>query len=537
MILNILGSDNISLAANIKNENLTTKSYVFDLDDLEGSEIKELYNLKEDEIPSKYNLKDKIELFVEDQKLTDLCDLYAGIKSIETNYALTTGSSVDLSERYMDYISSKYFYGDRELGTLNDSAAFAYASMYGVALESDVSKEVSDTSIIETAAPVCRVISTVDFKELDKTDETNLKLLNIIKEHLMKYGSLAVGVGSPDLVSGAYHNGNDAYYYKTGIMENEIRPNHQVSIVGWDDSYSRNNFNKTPDRDGAFICLNSWGKDWGQEGFFYVSYDTLSEFEGLSGVIKTEDYIEETEYTYAEGLYTTGSIMEATRENKYYGVVFDTKTKGEYLKHITLEMTGNPSKIKLYCNPYDENFDSGKYIYLGETANSFWGNTLMYWEDPIELKGEKFALVFEINYDDDMNDDFINNVPSLTHSTHETIGGHFYNSSKIDSGFELLDYDLQLFVYTIAQNPMDDTITYVINDNDTKENHVEKNHAEKNNAEENNAEENHAEKIKENSGKAEGFSIDIKLITAVAVIVFIVIVVMTVKLSQKKRNE
>ena len=158
-----------------------------------------------------------------------------------------------------------------------------------------------------------------------------------------------------------------------------------------------------------------------------------------------------------------------------------------------LEMTSNPSKIKLYCNPYDENFDSEKYIYLGETANSFWGYTLMDWENPIELKGEKFALVFEINYDDDMNDDFINNVPSLTHSTHETIEGHFYNSSKIDSGFELLDYDLQLFVYTTAQNPMADTGTDIINDNDAKENHIE---------------ENNAEKINENNGKAEGFSID-----------------------------
>ena len=113
--------------------------------------------------------------------------------------------------------------------------------------------------------------------------------------------------------------------------------------------------------------------------------------------------------------------------------------------------------------------------------------------NPIELKGEKFALVFEINYDDDMNDDFINNDPSLTHSTHETIEGHFYNSSKIDSGFELLDYDLQLFVYTTAQNSMADTGTDIINDNDAKENYME---------------ENNAEKMKENNGKAEGFSID-----------------------------
>ncbi|MDE6749298.1 MAG: hypothetical protein K2K21_09620 [Lachnospiraceae bacterium] len=60
-------------------------------------------------------------------------------------------------------------------------------------------------------------------------------------------------------------------------------------------------------------------------------------------------------------------------------------------------------------------------------------------------------------------------------------------SSKIDSGFELLDYDLQLFVYTTSQNPMADLGTDIINDNDIKENHTEK--------------------IKEINGKAEGFAI------------------------------
>lgn len=446
---------------NVSSHSYTDKSYVFDLDDLESDEIKELYDLKEEDIPSKYNLKDEIVIYVEDQGTWELCDLFASMKSIETNYALRTGNSVDLSERYMDYISSNLLYGNRELESTNNGTTMLFASKYGVPSESAITKEYySDLSVITNATPICRVVSTIDFKELDKTNTTNLKLLNIIKQHILKYGSLSVGVCSPDQAIGAYHNGNDAYYYKEGIIDVILRPNHQVSIVGWDDNYSKDNFNERPEMDGAFICLNSWGENWGQNGYFYVSYDTLSEFEALHGVIDTQDCIPENEYTYAEGFYTAGDVMWTNRIDKYYGVVYDTKTQGEYLTHLALALTSNPAKIKLYCNPYDGEFDSSKYIYLGETTIGFWGETLMNWENPIELKGDQFALVFEVNYDEEMNDDFINNNPSLTHDTYEIIRGHFYNSSSLDSGFELLDYDLQLYVYTTniepaAQTPSD----------------------------------------------------------------------------------
>jgi len=52
--------------------------------------------------------------------------------------------------------------------------------------------------------------------------------------------------------------------------------NHAVAIVGWDDDYSHEHFLFDPSGDGAFIVKNSWGTDWGQSGYFYVSYyDTV----------------------------------------------------------------------------------------------------------------------------------------------------------------------------------------------------------------------------------------------------------------------
>lgn len=61
-------------------------------------------------------------------------------------------------------------------------------------------------------------------------------------------------------------------YYYDASPDLLLNGGHAVAIVGWDDTFDRSNFNITPPGNGAFLCKNSWGTGWGDDGYFYLSY-------------------------------------------------------------------------------------------------------------------------------------------------------------------------------------------------------------------------------------------------------------------------
>ncbi len=212
-------------------------------------------------LPSIYDLRKEGRLTsVKDQGTAGTCWAFATYGSLES--CLLPGQSLDLSENNMKNLLSEECadgYDRSYDGGGNEWMANAYLSRWSGPVRESIDPydpRHGNCNVFASQKHIQKVIYIPDRRSA--LDNNNLKL------GIKNYGAVFTSM----YFSNGYYNGKNSAYYATG---GDV-PNHAVCLAGWDDNYSRSQFTTSPPGDGAFIVRNSWGKNWGEQGYFYISY-------------------------------------------------------------------------------------------------------------------------------------------------------------------------------------------------------------------------------------------------------------------------
>ncbi len=218
---------------------------------------------------------------IKDQSPYGTCWAFSSVACAEINLMKKGYTNVDLSELHLAYFA--YNTVTDPLGGLDDSIRCTGSSLLNMGGNTMFSTNAwsdwmgaADESVAEYS-----MASSVESKGLSSSlaYEDSYHLQNFyyinsadteqIKQAIMDYGSVAVNYYAYDgYGTDPYYNSKTAAQYCNSAKT----ANHAVTIVGWDDNFAASNFKTRPSGNGAWVVRNSWGSDWGDGGYFYLSY-------------------------------------------------------------------------------------------------------------------------------------------------------------------------------------------------------------------------------------------------------------------------
>jgi C1A family cysteine protease len=230
-------------------------------------------------------------------------------------------------------------------------------------------------------------VQDVIFLPVRKSSTDNTKIKNAV----MTYGGVYV---SMKWVESAYNSTNCAYY-NAGTDQG----GHAVTIVGWDDNFSKNKFNSTPSGNGAFIVKNSWGEAWGKDGFFYASYyDKYFGKQSNCAVFKGEPVTNyKTNYGYDDLGWVTS--LGWSKPTAWFANIFTASASGS-LKAVSFYAgsdSSNSYEITIYTGVSANKPTSGKKATTkkGTITSSGYFTIPLSSLVPI-TKGQKFSVVVKL---------------------------------------------------------------------------------------------------------------------------------------------
>lgn len=192
-----------------------------------------------------------------------------------------------------------------------------------------------------------------------------------------------------------YNEENNSYCY-TG----EKISNHDIVIVGWDDDYASENFLGNVTSDGAFLCLNSWGENFGDSGIFYVSYEDVN-IGGYGVVYSRIDPTDNYDRIYQSDLCGYTAQIGYQQETAWFANVY-TAEEDSLLKAAGFYATGRDTKYELYfVREFEDENSFKERIFVCEGTLKDAGYYTIDFPEAMNIDaGKDFAIVVKIQTED-----------------------------------------------------------------------------------------------------------------------------------------
>ena len=317
-------------------------------------------------IPDSFDLRDYGWVSsVKNQGGMGACWTFGMTGSLESALLKAANITTDFSENNMQNTMIKYsIYGCSETGELGAnilSTAYLLSWLGAFTQNADTYDEVGKIS------PVITTLNDIHIQDVMFTPNNEIPNGTQLKLAIMKYGSIDVnffGQATIDEVNPYYNPETHAHY-----VNEPLTPSHDVSIIGWNDSYDASNFLITPPGNGAWIVKNSYGTEYGENGFFYISYYDKT-------LIKSIDVT-----TYATSIMVENT--EPYNKNYQYNIIwmgdFKTGTKNvSYMSEFEaldddliaavgtyFDKEGNDYTVEIYVNDELKLTQTGVSPYFG----------------------------------------------------------------------------------------------------------------------------------------------------------------------------
>ncbi len=361
-------------------------------------------------LPSKFDLRDYgYVTSVKSQKDTGTCWAHAVMAAAESNMIMNglADKAIDLSESHLTWFAQGkastdindplYCDGESRGNTDLKNGAYdyggnAYCSRATLARWSGVQLEENAPPVTERPA-VDESLRYTSYGYLVNSDDIDADDRESIKQHLMNTGALMCSYYDDDEkhISGQYYP--YAAYYNSNIYET----NHAVTIVGWDDNYSKSNFKgDVPLGNGAWIIKNSWGDNRHIDGYFYLSYyDTsLSKITSFE-IADTSTYNNIYQYDgakprsypyYSDETFTAANIFTSKSNETISSAAFYTNEASV------------PYIVSVYADVEDGNPVSGTLLTTQKGTIDYAGYHVIDFNEPVAVsKGTKFSVVVTLN--------------------------------------------------------------------------------------------------------------------------------------------